>query len=56
MLPRNSSMMATDLNGPSVTSQIHQKTTAKYSRELRSELFDVEDGAAGNCVFFFPKF
>ncbi|XP_043278596.1 vesicle transport protein USE1 [Venturia canescens] len=47
MLPRNSSMISTDLNGPSVTSQIHQKTTAKYSRELRSELFNM-DAPGGN--------
>lgn len=43
MLPRNAGVTA-DLRGPSITTQIHQKTNAKYTLELRSELFNLDGG------------
>ena len=43
MLPRNSSLLV-DSKGPSVATQIHQRTTAKYNKELRSELFHMDGG------------
>lgn len=39
MLSKNTSLY-TDSIGPSITTQIHQKTTAKYNKELRAELFN----------------
>lgn len=39
-----SASVSTDV-GPSVATQIHQKTMAKYNRELRSELFNVDKGS-----------
>ncbi|XP_033311919.1 vesicle transport protein USE1 isoform X1 [Bombus bifarius] len=45
MLPKSSTTF-NDSIGPNITTQIHQKTSAKYNRELRAELFhsDKEDG------------
>lgn len=44
MLPINiiSTNEATD--GPSITTQIHQRTTAKYGQEVRNELFQSNSG------------
>ncbi|XP_074111394.1 vesicle transport protein Use1 isoform X1 [Cotesia typhae] len=41
MLPRAISVLV-DSTGPSIVTQIHQKTSAKYNKELRSELFNTE--------------
>lgn len=43
MLPSNI-IMATESNGPSITTQIHQKTTAKYGKEIRNDLFHMNKG------------
>ncbi|XP_023246943.1 RRP15-like protein [Copidosoma floridanum] len=44
MLPANIVMPNESTDGPSITSQIHQKTTAKYSQEIRDELFKNNSG------------
>lgn len=41
-----SPMTTTNSIGPNITTQIHQKTTAKYNRELRSELFNIDKGSS----------
>lgn len=43
-LPANIETPDEPKEGPSVTTQIHQKTTAKYNREIREELFDTKSG------------
>lgn len=42
MLPTNMPNESTD--GPSIATQIHQKTTAKYGKEIRNELFQSSTG------------
>lgn len=39
-----SSTTFTDLLGSNITTQIHQKTSAKYNQELRAELFRTNKG------------
>lgn len=36
--------------GPNITTQIHQKTSAKYNRELRAELFHTNKGGSDDGV------
>lgn len=43
MLPKSSTAF-TDSIGPNITTQIHQKTSAKYNREMRAELFHNDKG------------
>lgn len=43
MLPKSSTTF-NDSIGPNITTQIHQKTSAKYNRELRAELFHSDKG------------
>ena len=42
MLPKSSTF--TDSIGPNITTQIHQKTSAKYNRQMRAELFHSDKG------------
>ncbi|CAK9807473.1 Vesicle transport protein USE1 [Anthophora plagiata] len=42
MLPKSSTF--NDSIGPNIATQIHQKTSAKYNRELRAELFHTDKG------------
>ncbi|XP_014300429.1 vesicle transport protein USE1 [Microplitis demolitor] len=46
MLPRSSSVLV-DSTGPNIVAQIHQKTSAKYNKELRSELFNTDSDDVG---------
>uniref|UniRef100_A0A0C9RAD8 Vesicle transport protein USE1 n=1 Tax=Fopius arisanus TaxID=64838 RepID=A0A0C9RAD8_9HYME len=48
MLPKTSNLLS-ETASPSITTQIHQKTTAKYNRDVRAELFN-SDG-----VFFLKE-
>lgn len=43
MLSKNSTTF-NDSIGPNITTQIHQKTSAKYNRQLRAELFHTDKG------------
>ncbi|KOC66716.1 Vesicle transport protein USE1 [Habropoda laboriosa] len=43
MLPKSSTTF-NDSIGPNIATQIHQKTSAKYNRELRAELFHNDKG------------
>lgn len=43
MLSKNSATY-TDVKSPNITTQIHQKTSAKYSQELRAELLHTDKG------------
>ncbi|CAK9814544.1 Vesicle transport protein USE1 [Anthophora quadrimaculata] len=43
MLPKSSTF--NDSMGPNIATQIHQKTSAKYNRELQAELFHTDKGA-----------
>lgn len=42
MLSKNSTF--NDSIGPNITTQIHQKTSAKYNKELRADLFHTDKG------------
>lgn len=44
MLSKNS-VTFNDSLSPNITTQIHQKTSAKYNRELRAELFHTDKGS-----------
>ena len=44
MLPANIGTPSESTDGPSITTQIHQKTTAKYGQEMRNELFQGTTG------------
>ncbi|XP_011311560.1 vesicle transport protein USE1 [Fopius arisanus] len=43
MLPKTSNLLS-ETASPSITTQIHQKTTAKYNRDVRAELFNSDGG------------
>ncbi|XP_015118057.1 vesicle transport protein USE1 [Diachasma alloeum] len=43
MLPKTSNLLS-ETTSPSITTQIHQKTTAKYNRDVRAELFNSDGG------------
>lgn len=43
MLPKSSTTFNKSI-GPNITTQIHQKTSAKYNSELRAELFHSDKG------------
>ncbi|CAL7948523.1 unnamed protein product [Xylocopa violacea] len=49
MLPKSSTTY-NDSIGPNITTQIHQKTTAKYNRELRAELFHSDKGTLDDGI------
>ncbi|XP_017761114.1 PREDICTED: vesicle transport protein USE1 [Eufriesea mexicana] len=49
MLPKNSTTF-NDSIGPNITTQIHQKTSAKYNRELSAELFHSEKGISEDGI------
>lgn len=57
MLPRSSSVLV-DSTGPNIVAQIHQKTSAKYNKELRSELFNTDSGNSftKNQILIFENF
>ena len=44
MLPVNIDASNKFIDGPSISTQIHQKTTAKYGKETRDELFNTKNG------------
>lgn len=49
MLPKSAATFNDSL-GPNITTQIHQKTAAKYNRELRAELFHTDKGTLEDGV------
>ncbi|XP_026296860.1 vesicle transport protein USE1 isoform X2 [Apis mellifera] len=49
MLPKNSTTF-NDSIGPNITTQIHQKTSAKYNKELRAELFHNDKGISEDGI------
>ncbi|XP_076749476.1 vesicle transport protein Use1 isoform X2 [Xylocopa sonorina] len=49
MLPKSSTTY-NDSIGPNITTQIHQKTTAKYNKELRAELFHSDKGTLDDGI------
>ncbi|XP_043254882.1 vesicle transport protein USE1 [Colletes gigas] len=49
MLPKSSTTFNDSL-GPNITTQIHQKTSAKYNRELRAELFHADKGSLDDGI------
>ncbi|XP_046144842.1 vesicle transport protein USE1 isoform X2 [Osmia bicornis bicornis] len=49
MLSKNSTTF-NDSIGPNITTQIHQKTSAKYNQELRTELFHTDKGTLEDGV------
>ncbi|XP_076637855.1 vesicle transport protein Use1 [Colletes latitarsis] len=49
MLPKSSTTFNDSL-GPNITTQIHQKTSAKYNRELRAELFHTDKGSLDDGI------
>ncbi|XP_076392474.1 vesicle transport protein Use1 [Megachile rotundata] len=49
MLSKNSATF-NDTIGPNITTQIHQKTSAKYNLELRAELFHTDKGTLEDGV------
>lgn len=49
MLPTISSSV--ESTGPNITTQIHQKTAARYNQEIRSELFKTRAGNDNNAIY-----
>lgn len=48
LLPK-SAVSANDSIATNITTQIHQKTIAKYNRELRADLFHTDKG---DCIYY----